>query len=86
MVKATFDIDINAWEAGGSEEVLDAAGEVGGARSGVLELVHGLGEAVEVVDGVVGAGDGVDGGDRRLPVAGDDENGIGFVWIHVLLP
>lgn len=86
VVEAAFGIDINAWEAGGGEEILDTAGEVGGARGGVLELVHGLGEAVEVVDGVVAAGDGVDGGDRRLPVAGDDENGIGFVWIHVLLP
>ena len=40
-----------------------------------MYLVHLVGEAVEVVDGVVGPVDDVDGGGVGLPVAGDDEDG-----------
>jgi len=45
-------------------------------------LVHGFGEAIEVVDGVVSVND-VDGGNIGVPVAGDDENGGG--WRRKLL-
>lgn len=48
-------------------------------------LVHALGEAVEVVDGVVDAGDGGDGGDGGVPVARNDENGPGN-RVPLLLP
>ena len=48
------------------------------------DLVHGFGEAVEIIDGVV-SGDDVDGGFVGLPVARDHENGSG--WLpHNLLP
>ena len=39
------------------------------SQEGRTDLVHGLGEAVEVVDGVVVAVDDVDGWRGRLPVA-----------------
>lgn len=44
-----------------------------------------MGEAVEVVDGVVTVND-VDGGDGGLPVAGDDEDGIGAGGEDLVLP
>lgn len=77
MVEASLLVLTDGAEAGGLEEVADAAGDEGGPGGRVLEAVHGLGEAVEVVDGVVGAVDDVDLGGARVPVAGDDEDGAG---------
>lgn len=51
----------------------------------IIDLVHAVGEAVEVVDGVVTVND-VDGGDGGLPVAGDDEDGIGAGGEDLVLP
>lgn len=55
----------------------------GGSKT---NLVHGFGEAIEVVDGVVGGVDNINGGNSGVPMARDDENGSGSVWEHFLLP
>lgn len=86
VVEAAFLVDVDPVEAGRGEELLDPVGEPGRPGGRVLEPVHGFGEAVEVVDGVVLGGDGVDGGDGGVPVAGDDEDGVGFLGEPVLLP
>ena len=49
------------------------------------DLVHGFGEAVEIIDGFV-PGDDVDGGFSGLPMSGDDENGSGSLLHNRLLP
>lgn len=48
-------------------------------------LVHGLGEAGEIVDGGVPVND-VDGGVGSLPVGRDDEDGGWLLREHSLLP
>nr|ACN31223.1 unknown [Zea mays] len=62
-------------EPGLLQEIYGPQGQVRSARSRVLELVHGLGKAIEVVDGVVAAADDVDRRRGRLPVSRDDEDG-----------
>lgn len=43
-------------------------------------------EAIEIMDGVVAAVNDVDGGDGRVPVSGNDENGFGPRAETFLLP
>jgi hypothetical protein len=45
-----------------------------------------FGEAIEIMDGVVVAVNDVDGGDGRVPVSGNDENGSGPRAEPFLLP
>lgn len=52
----------------------------------IMDLVHLVGEAVEVVDGGVPALDDVDGGLGGLPVGGHDEDGGGALREHLVLP
>ncbi|KAM1114175.1 hypothetical protein ACFX15_046110 [Malus domestica] len=75
VVEPSLGVHVDAAKARRGQQLLDAVGEVGGAGGGVLDLVHGSGEAIEVVDGAVAAGNGADGGDSGVPMAGDDEDG-----------
>ncbi|KAM1578384.1 hypothetical protein ACFX1Z_039942 [Malus domestica] len=75
VVEPPLGVHVDAAKARRGQQLLEAVGEVGGARGGVLDLVHGSGEAIEVVDGAVAARNGADGGDSGVPVAGDDEDG-----------
>ncbi|KAM1073661.1 hypothetical protein PS2_018378 [Malus domestica] len=86
VVEPPLGVHVDAAKARRGQQPLDAVGEVGRAGGGVLDLVHGSGEAIEVVDGVVAAGNGADGGDSGVLVAGDDEDGGGFLRIHRVFP
>ena len=52
---------------------------------GTTDLIHGFGEAVEIIDGVV-LGDDVDGGFVGLPVGRNHKNGSGPLPHDLLLP
>ena len=54
-------------------------------NGGTTDLIHGFGEAVEIIDSVV-LGDDVDGGFVGLPVGRNHKNGSGPLPHDLLLP
>ena len=52
----------------------------------VCYLVHGGGETIEVVDGVVGARNDVDGGIGGVEMGRDKKNGFGCLGKNLVLP
>lgn len=76
MIETTLGVLFDGSEAGVDEEISGFTGKERCTGCRVFQFVHGLGEAIEIVDGVVGGVDDIDFRGARVPVSGDDKDGL----------